>query len=59
LAVVASRASFSDEKLVIQAAVLDLRSFVPIDRVALLVLARRCGRVLVVRSTNVVELRAS
>jgi 2-oxoisovalerate dehydrogenase E1 component beta subunit len=36
----------------IQSAVLDLRSLVPLDRPALLALARRCGRVLVVHEDS-------
>jgi 2-oxoisovalerate dehydrogenase E1 component len=36
----------------IQAAVLDLRSLVPLDRDALLALARRCGRVLIVHEDS-------
>ena len=36
----------------IQAAVLDLRSLVPLDRAALLALARRCGRVLIVHEDS-------
>jgi len=36
----------------IQAAVLDLRSLVPLDRAALLSLARRCGRVLIVHEDS-------
>jgi len=36
----------------VQAAVLDLRSLVPLDRAALLALARRCGRVLIVHEDS-------
>jgi pyruvate/2-oxoglutarate/acetoin dehydrogenase E1 component len=36
----------------IQAAVLDLRTLVPLDREALLSLARRCGRLLIVHEDS-------
>jgi 2-oxoisovalerate dehydrogenase E1 component beta subunit len=36
----------------IDAAVLDLRSLVPLDRAALLALARRCGRLLIVHEDS-------
>src|SRR5207253_8178433 len=49
---IALRAAEKLAKDRIQAAVLDLRSLVPLDRAALLALARRCGRVLIVHEDS-------
>jgi 2-oxoisovalerate dehydrogenase E1 component len=49
---VATRVAEKLAKDRIQAAVLDLRSLVPLDRAALLSLARRCGRMLIVHEDS-------